>query len=215
MKKEIRRNLYQTTSPTYAYNSGSVYNNTGSTPTITETCMGVNLFDVNRFKIPSMRPYGFISMPTVNVRQVIGYLGANSGNPFVMGHMDVFNNKPYTIVPGDSGIYSQNYALIMSTEGSMYYYLGADHTQYTATPISGEDVNQIFIDILTYLAGGIQDFMSNLVDVYNSHTHPLGGIPDPQLPPIPSYPSQLTLDLTSVQNGLTLINSDGQTPLPS
>ncbi len=207
MNIETKQNLYQTSALAYGYVLNATYSNSAGSPAIRESVGGLAIGDINRFSIPSMRPYGFVSMPNPNTLQVVSPLGVTTNNPIVLGHLDVFNNKPFTLEPGESAVYANGMATKIGNDAVKYFY-----GRLSATAISGEDVNQILADIITYLQEQISLAVSTMVNVYNAHYHTTvhdgdTSTPIAQMPTPDPFPGNLIQDLADIEAGKTLITA--------
>lgn len=225
MKKDTKKALYQVGTFGMSYSTGSKFNNSGTSPSITENINGMSISDVNRYEVPSVRPYGIASVPPDNVLQVVGHMGASGNNLAVIGHLMVLNNHILSLSPlgkGEIAVYSRDSAFVVGSGKMQYLY----NQSLTSTPISGEWSNKIFVDIITYLQQVVQKFMTQMVNIYNNHTHPvyhnpdITGVPNQQLQSFedlgssfpPPFPDNLVSDLQAAQTGQTLINSSGTAP---
>ena len=207
MNKQNKQQLYQISALAYGYNVNATYSNSSGSPVIRESVGGLTIQDINRFNVPSMRPYGFVSMPNANTLQVVSPLGVTTNNPMVLGHLDVFDNKPFTLAPGESAVYANGMATKVGNDAVKYFY-----GRLSATAISGEDVNQILADIITYLQEQISLAVSTMVSTYNSHYHTTqndGDTSSPiaQMPTPAPFPGNLIQDLADVEQGTTLITA--------
>lgn len=222
MKKDIKKALYQVGTFNMSYSTGAKFNNEGNAPSSTENVNGMAISDINRYAVPSIRPYGIASVPDDNVLQVVGHMGASGNNLVVLGHLMVLSNHIIGMThldKGESALYSRNSAFVLKHGSMIYLY----NQNLKATPISGEWSNKIFVDIITYLQQVVQNFMTQMVNIYNSHTHPvyhnpdITGVPNQQLQSPgasfpPPFPDNLVSDLQAAQSGNTLISSSGTSP---
>lgn len=186
--------------------------------TMTETINNAQISGNNRYTIPSLRPYGFYSVAPSGTVAIVQNMGVGQRLPTVIGHAYVY--KPDTLASaaeGESGIHSKNFFFEMKNTGILYKWL-----EFTATPISGENTNLIFNDILTALIALTTSY-NDLVAAYNAHQHSVPNISggtdtaesdttsDPATPVIPD--PNLNTDQVAVQTGTTLINTGGISPI--
>ncbi len=147
-----------------------------------DTRLNKNGYD-NIFKV---QRYGFASYSRDGTTAVLARIGDNDNFLVNIGEMWSTPNttiyfKATPLQPLESMIYSDKYALVNRINKITYEFLKAENV-LTKTAISGEDLLKV-LNSLT------ESIITNIMNVYNSHTHEL---------PITSTSNTLTIGNTDV-----------------
>ncbi len=181
------------------------FNNDGN-PSVTTDINNITVIGNNRQDVACVFPCGYFSVPKDGANAVLLNTGDTGSNPLLLGVVVGFNNLPYTLKPGESGLFSDNWLLVQQNDAIKAYKI--DDASYGATLSSGEWVGKYLTDILKRL-DAIDDYLNN-------HTHTgvqtgtgVSGIANP-IPPDPN----IDKDKTSIGKEEYLLN-DNAKPIPT
>lgn len=177
-------------------------------PSVSASSAQINNMGISKnnfLNVPIVQPYGYYSRPAVGSYAVVTYLGNVYNQLFVAGFV---NSLPVEsnldLAAGEAAMGSSGaYFLAAKVDRLNYFW----QNTYSATPISGEWVNKILIDLINRV-----NYLEGLL---NGHIHLIS--PDvftgPMIPQIdPSPDSSLVADANSINAGNTLIGPSGNEP---
>ena len=218
MPQWLRNILLQTVALLMGRSQGASVNLSGTGTNVTGTIYDVQIANNNKYNVNYCLPYGYTSIPVDGTPTVIGNLGVSGNSILSMGC--IAQSSPTDILSGlsqgEAGIKSSaGYATVIQNTRVGYIY-----NNLSATACSGEDVQQILIDICQQLQSLITTQLPAIWSAINSHNHIEAGSGRTQSMTSsgttisqPSINSFIVSDQTFCESGKLLINSNGITPV--
>lgn len=214
----LRNVLLQTVALLMGRSQNADINTSGSGTNVKGTIYDIQIAYNNKYDVNYCMPYGYTSIPVDGTPVIIGNLGVSGNSVLSMGC--VVQSSPTDILSGLSqgeiGVKSSgDYATVIQNTRIGYIY-----NSMSATACSGEDVQQILIDICQQLQDLISTQLTAIWSILNNHNHietgtgrtqSMSSSGSPITPPVIN--SFIVSDQTFCESGKLLINEDGITPV--
>jgi len=169
---------------------------------------------------PIVSPFGFIGIPDSNYIAAVGNMGIRSQQPIVLGYSNTIRaDSALDLQPGESGIFSvgtsPNPGLALEMKLTE---MRAKFHSISCKIMNGDSTNKILLDLLGELIDYFSYFNTNIVAIYNLHTHTSAtpgsptGTPNPPnvfTPYTESFP--LATDQTYLTGNHGFIDNNGTT----
>lgn len=170
-------------------------------------------------QMPTLYPYGLISVPTAKSNSVGGFLTGTFQNPFIAGVFPAFTESDFrlaNLTEGESALYSNKYSVRVENGGC--FFSAQDGENYVTPAVIGQWMKKIQIDIIEQLKEIIDDFMSQMKVTFDAHVH-TSALPgsDTSIPNNGSFPSfnidpALLVDLQALEDEEIFVTPSGKLP---
>lgn len=169
-------------------------------------------------QIPTLYPYGMMSVPVSNSDIVGGFLTGTYQNPFGLGILPAFVDTDVRLTGlavGESVVYSTKYAVRVENGGCFFSSQSAN--TYETPAVIGEWMKKIQIDIIEELKEIVNTFQAQIKSTFDTHVHTSTlpttptSIPTTSFP-TSSFPQDLTDDLEALEDNKIFVTDTGEPP---
>ena len=218
MVKRLRNAFLQAVSILMGRSQNAAVNTSGSGTIVTSDIYDVQIAYNNKYNANYAQPYGYYGIPTDSTPMAITNLGVSGNSILVLGAISQSASDDIMggLTEGECGMKSfGDFATVVKNDSVGYLY-----NTLNATACSGEDVQQILIDICQQLQDLITTELAAIWTQLNSHTHVQTGGPNTQSMAssgttisAPTINSVIVDDQNFCESGKLLIDENGVTPV--